>query len=629
MHTPDHYLAQTSVGATIARRADSSDDGAVAGLDVLEYLVRRGVSDEVAAARGYGLTDGHADLPDVPLPAGARAHFDAGMTYALTIPLVNPAGEKSTVQFRFDGAGLPLGLTVTPGESDEIDFSKEVRFATPPGVVRRNRAPGIPADIHPLARPLLEDRTVPMLITEGVVKADAALSAARRESTPLCTAAITGVTMLVDSSRNGGRTVLHPETWGEIAEHVQGRTVILAWDADATAKAPVAQALQQAAHALIAGGADVRVWIAPVEVGAKAGLDDFLIAERERGARAPIRQLLKRARAWSKVEAELSKAELIYVARNPRPVCALDLAEVLATAEFEASLADIGFEKAEAPALLVDDPTSDERMIQGWTLGREGKGGYPTIDAVVAIDERGGQRLLARTDEAREAMDGARAWDAIACVAHLLLDGDTRRAAQAADLAEEVKVTVESLLAAVEQAGEVPPTVPEAIERLRRGEASAIDIKSQDGTPFVARFNPDPERHGWYEAVWVPSPEGGYREFKRRTAWLGWVDESVSSRRVAVDGSTTLAAWTATQSPSCCTTGVPFAHRRWSLRRLRIPPWWSRRSWRKRPLRAPRRSPKPCRCARCSPCSAAMTAPRGSWCPAAGGFTTQASGSTP
>lgn len=528
-----HFLARTAVGKKLADSAPGA-----AGTDLLDYLTARGVSDEVAEARGYGLTDGRTDLPDTALPGGARTWFDAGMAHALTIPLINPEGDVATVQMRFQGAGLP--------RPDGVGHAK---FATPPGVPRRNRRAGIPADIHPLARPLLDDRTVPVLITEGVVKADAVLSAARAEETAIATMAITGVTMLADSARNGGRTVLHPESWGELASTFKDRVVILAWDADARSKKPVAQALQTAAHGLVDAGADVRVWIAPVEVGAKAGIDDWLVGERKRGARKPIEKgLIGKARPWAKVEAELAKAKLIWVARTPRPANTLDLAAFLSAGQWPALMEDVGL-VAHRSLALRDDGLAwsgdvEPRMLEGWTVTEIDDVEEATpIDVVVAIDERGGQALLARTEAGRLALGGARSWTVIDALANIGFEGDLRRAeAIAGRMERDGAVSAENLQAGIDAAGDAAQTVEEALVALRAGRDNELPFESQDGSQFVARFSTDPRVHGWWEIVQRSSLFGGAMTEERRcTAWLAGVAESTSTRTVAVDGSTRLA----------------------------------------------------------------------------------------
>ncbi|WP_404430719.1 DUF3854 domain-containing protein [Microbacterium lacus] len=527
MTVPTHHLASTKVGAKLA--AITAED--FAGRTILNYLIDRGVSDEVAAARGYGITDGTVDLPEVGLPAGARKWFDEGMAYALTIPLISPAGETATVQMRYDGEGLPR-----PDGS-------HAKFATPPKVPRRNKRAGIPADIHPLARPYLDDKTVPVMITEGVVKADAVLSAARAEGTPLVTMAITGVTMLADSSRNGGRTVLHPESWGELAHSFEGRTVILAWDADARSKKPVTRALQTAAHALSNAGADVRVWIAPVEAGAKAGIDDWLVGEKARKARQPIAKgLIGKAAPWAKVEAELSKARLVWTARTPRPIEKIDLAALLDAPRFDDALDEAGLWIMAAPALPDDGYFDGEaRQIVGWTTEDRGESPESTIDAVVAIDEKGGQSLLARTDAGRGALGGAHAWGVVECITHLILDGDAQRAeAIVAKVERAGTITTDALLAALDRADSEPQTVADALVALRNGEDNDLPFESQDGTRFVAKFSTDPREHGWWEAVERPVP-GGFGTapvLVRRTAWLAGVVESTTTRIVNVGGGT-------------------------------------------------------------------------------------------
>jgi hypothetical protein len=124
-------------------------------------------------------------------------------------------------------------------------------------------------DAHPQIRELLDDPLVPLWITEGIFKADAAISKG------LCCIALLGVWNWRGTNGLGGKTVL-PD-WEAIA--LNGRAVYLAFDSDVMTKREVYAALARLGAFLTSRGAHVRyVYLPSGPGGLKVGLDDYLAA---------------------------------------------------------------------------------------------------------------------------------------------------------------------------------------------------------------------------------------------------------------------------------------------------------------------------------------------------------------
>ena len=134
-------------------------------------------------------------------------------------------------------------------------------------------------DVHPLAREWLHDVLVPLVLIEGVIKADSAVSVG------LAAIALGGV----DGGWRNGAPL--PE-WELVP--LKARTVLVCFDSDVTRKASVRGALHRLAGYLQRRGAEVEiVLLPPGPHGPKVGLDDFLAARR--GSPHPIGLLLEHA----------------------------------------------------------------------------------------------------------------------------------------------------------------------------------------------------------------------------------------------------------------------------------------------------------------------------------------------
>lgn len=123
------------------------------------------------------------------------------------------------------------------------------------------------ADVHPRIRGHLADPTEPLWVTEGVRKADAAVSVG------LTCIALLGVANWRGTNAVGGKTAL--PFWEDVA--LNGRRVFVAYDSNVMIKRPVHDQLVRFGAFLAGRGADVRyVYLPAAADGGKVGLDDYL-----------------------------------------------------------------------------------------------------------------------------------------------------------------------------------------------------------------------------------------------------------------------------------------------------------------------------------------------------------------
>lgn len=142
---------------------------------------------------------------------------------------------------RTDGEGRPVKYEIAKGDSLCID-------------------------VPPASRPLLSDYTLPLWITEGAKKADAAASH------DLCCINLMGVWGWRRKSEEG--TESRPlDDWKYI--NLRHRRVYIAFDSDVTQKPAVKQAMNQLRHFLQSQGAIVKTIYLPAENDKKVGLDDY------------------------------------------------------------------------------------------------------------------------------------------------------------------------------------------------------------------------------------------------------------------------------------------------------------------------------------------------------------------
>lgn len=234
------------------------------------YLAERGVSAEVAIARGYRSVANPADLPDEW--AGASDEITDRISVggeALAIPLysVDDPSSPSMHQLRLDDPRR------RPSESHPE--GKVIKFEAPRGAKRGLEEGDIPADVHPLAQgDALGDAS--LIFTEGIPKGDALLSAARAEGLRVVPVSFTGVTMAYQTDGDGSRS-LHPFL---CLIPLHGREVYLCWDSDWVEKRDVRITLFRTGDLLTQAGAEVHfVSVPPLEHSGKTGVDDWLAAD--------------------------------------------------------------------------------------------------------------------------------------------------------------------------------------------------------------------------------------------------------------------------------------------------------------------------------------------------------------
>lgn len=204
-----------------------------------------GITPEVAQGRGYVSVDTKATLARFGFGRSAR------QVPGLLVPIYNVMGKVAFHQYRPDSPRLN-----TDGKPIKYETPANVRMAL---------------DVHPLARASITDPSRLLFITEGIRKADAAVSQG------LCCVALLGVWNWRGRNEKGGLTAL--TDWESIA--LNGRRVYVVFDSDVMVKGEVHQALERLAAFLRARGAHVAFCYLPSGVGgAKVGLDDFLAAGR-------------------------------------------------------------------------------------------------------------------------------------------------------------------------------------------------------------------------------------------------------------------------------------------------------------------------------------------------------------
>jgi hypothetical protein len=172
---------------------------------------------------------------------------------------------------------------------------KPVRYETPLGT-------RMVLDAHPFVRPSLGDPKVELWLTEGIRKADSAISHG------LLCVALLGVWNWRGTNEQGGRAAL--ACFESIA--LNARRVFVAYDSDAERKPEVGLARERLAAFLESRGACVSIVRLPETAnGEKTGLDDFFA----RGGRPE--ELERLAVAWSSAPTASAPAEKSWVYAQP------------------------------------------------------------------------------------------------------------------------------------------------------------------------------------------------------------------------------------------------------------------------------------------------------------------------
>lgn len=210
-------------------------------------LAASAISPEVARERGYVSVDSRKQLQRYAKGFGSKCPVPG-----MLIPLHRADGSVWGYQYRPDA----------PRVMDGKPRKYETPFQQPGGI-----------DIPVAVRDKVGDPSVPLLVTEGSRKADAAVSAG------LCCVSLLGVWNWRGSNPAGGKVAL-PD-WHDIA--LDGRRAVLAFDSDVTSKTAVAKALAELANYLGAKGAKVEYLHLPDDSDGKTGLDDYLAAHGVNG----------------------------------------------------------------------------------------------------------------------------------------------------------------------------------------------------------------------------------------------------------------------------------------------------------------------------------------------------------
>jgi hypothetical protein len=231
-----------------------------AGLTLLEehwqFLRSRAVADDVATERGYQSAMRKADLNKLGFGPSQQ------LIPALVLPIwsVRRAVESYQLrpdQPRLDKKGKPRKYEMKAGGGMLLDMH--------PRLTRRSEGGGVP---------LISDPGVPLFITEGIPKGDAAVSIG------LCCLALLGVWNWRGSNTAGGKTAL--ADWDSVA--LNNRLVYIAFDSDVMQKPEVHKALIRLKAFLEGRGAIVKLIYLPAGGhGEKVGLDDFIARERAAG----------------------------------------------------------------------------------------------------------------------------------------------------------------------------------------------------------------------------------------------------------------------------------------------------------------------------------------------------------
>lgn len=177
----------------------------------------------------------------------------------------------STAQLRVPALVIPLwnvhgavALHQTRPDQPRLRDGKPVKYESPNGV-------RMALDVHPVTQRNLGDPSRPLVVTEGVRKADAALSQG------VDAIALLGVWNWRGTGGAGGKAAL-PD-WEAVA--LGNRTVYLVFDSDSSSKPQVRAALRRLGRFLESRGATVRIArLQPAGDGGKQGLDDYLAAGR-------------------------------------------------------------------------------------------------------------------------------------------------------------------------------------------------------------------------------------------------------------------------------------------------------------------------------------------------------------
>jgi Protein of unknown function (DUF3631)/Domain of unknown function (DUF3854) len=206
----------------------------------LEMLAASGITPEYAAARGYETVTELKRLAELNIPAKQRR------LPGLLVPGHRKNGDVAGYQYRPDQPP-PEGV-------------KDIKYVSP---VRQPNYIDIPVGFGAL----LDNRAIPLWITEGAKKADCAAM------NGLMCVSINGVYGWRGTASDGNKVALGD--WEDIP--LNGREVVIAFDGDVARKKEVRAALSRLATFLASRGAIPRyLWLPDTDQ--KTGLDDYLMS---------------------------------------------------------------------------------------------------------------------------------------------------------------------------------------------------------------------------------------------------------------------------------------------------------------------------------------------------------------
>lgn len=278
----DSSGSATEVAPQVPLTLDSTPTLAALLLDQhRQRLTASGISPEIIIAAGYRSVTSKEELRSLGFaPQQCRVP-------ALLIPLHNELGEQVSYQIR-------------PDNPRKDHHGKIIKYETPSGSSNVLHC-------NPILRDQLQDKAVHLFVTEGVLKADAAVSRG------LCCVSLQGVWnwMSQGASLFGRRNI-----------PLKGRKVYLAFDSDSDQNTRVKRAQQALGQDLSQRGAEISIiTLLPGPDGAKVGLDDWFeqgnaapdlltLAARFEGLSKDGGSDLELARRW----AEESRGHLAYFA---------------------------------------------------------------------------------------------------------------------------------------------------------------------------------------------------------------------------------------------------------------------------------------------------------------------------
>jgi putative DNA primase/helicase len=208
----------------------------------VEQLRRSGIADEVIRERHYESVLGRQRLLDLGF-----AEYQARKP-GLLLPIYAPDGSNGLYQYKPD-----LSRTDRSG--------KVFKYETPA------RA-GLRVDVPARCRPMLDNPSIPLYITEGIKKGDAGATHG------LCLADVMGVWGFRGRNDLGGISWL--ADWQSIA--LNERVVNIVYDSDVMTKDSAKRALDMLTEMLRRRGSNVRhIFLPGGPGGEKVGLDDFLL----------------------------------------------------------------------------------------------------------------------------------------------------------------------------------------------------------------------------------------------------------------------------------------------------------------------------------------------------------------